>query len=262
MNHEAILIEYCPAIGGFLTLQAKESTLPIIRRYYKASKNRIAFPKIKQQFFSIQRTRDNTYMTKEQQFWDWFKENEAQFFFLNQIDSEIEKEKLLDELLKQLHSFCDQLFFEVGGFPNEKQDLIITADGNTEYFDKVESLVKQAPLLDYWNIIAFKPAIENNTIEYKGIQLNSKTIFFDPLENRTSEKIGLRLYIDNYNPNNKTAFLTATYLLLDNILGEKSNAQDIGYVDIDKLSSTAQREELIELNKLPRYIQWKKSKGQ
>jgi hypothetical protein len=199
-------------------------------------------------------------MTKEQQFWDWFKENEAQYFFLNQINDEDEKERLLDEFLEHLHIYCDKLFFEVGGYPNEKQDLIITAEGDTDFFDKVEYLVKQSPQLEYWNVIAFKPVMEDCTTEYNDIKLDPKTMWFIPLDNKASQKIGLRVYVDNYNPTKEKDFLTATYLVLDNILGEKSNALDIGYVEVENVPSIPEREESIELTKLLRYIEWKKSK--
>jgi hypothetical protein len=136
----------------------------------------------------------------------------------------------------------------VGGHPDEKQDLIITAEGDTDFFDNVEALVMQAPPLTYWNIIAFKPAIGIGTIEYNGIKLNPETMYFNPLSNKASQKIGLRIHIDNFNPTREKDFLNAVYLLLDNILGEKLAALEIGYV------------ELIEFSKLPRFIQWKKSK--
>ncbi len=199
-------------------------------------------------------------MTKEQQFWDWFKANEAKFFFLNQINDDDEKERLLDDFLSHLHEYCDHLFFEVGGLPDEKQDLIITAEGNIDFFEKVEALVIKAPLLEYWNVIAFKPPVKGSIIEYNGIKLNSETMYFTSLGYDTSQKIGLRIYIDNYNSTKIKDFLTAAYLILDNILGEKSNAKDIGYVETESLPSISEREKLIELNKLPRYIKWKRSK--
>jgi len=199
-------------------------------------------------------------MTKEQQFWDWFKSNEAKFFFLNQIDDDNEKERILDDLLSHLHEYCDHLFFEVGGHPNEKQDLIITAEGDTAFFDQVETLVKQAPSLEYWHIIAFKPAIGLGTIEYNGIKLSPETMCFNPLNNKASAKIGLRIHIDNFNPTYEKDFLQAVYLLLDNILGEKSTALEIGYVDVKSMPPTPEKEDLIELIKLPQYIKWKKSK--
>jgi hypothetical protein len=200
-------------------------------------------------------------MSKEKQFWDWFKKNEAKYFFLNQINDDNKRERLLDDFLDHLHIYCDQLFFEVGGYPNEKQDLIITAEGDTDFFDKVESLVNQAPQLEYWNVIAFKQAMKDSTTEYNGIKLDPKTMWFIPLSNKASPKIGLRIYIDNYNPTNEEDFLTATGLVLDNILGEKLNALNIGYIETVNLDSVPEKEDLIELLKLSRYIEWKKSKG-
>ena len=199
-------------------------------------------------------------MSKEEQFWDWFKENEAKYFFLNQIIDDNEKEQLLDDFLSHLHEYCDRLFFEVGGHPNEKQDLIITAEGDTDFFDKVETLVKKAPQLEYWNVLAFKPIKEDYITEFNSIKLDPKTMYFIPLNNNDPKKIGLRIYIDNYIPTDKKDFLTAAYLVLDNIIGEKSNALDIGYVEIESLSSMLERKELIELTKLPQYINWKKTK--
>ena len=198
-------------------------------------------------------------MTKEQQFWEWFKVNEAKFFFLNQINDDNEKERILDDLIYHLHEYCDHLFFEVGGHPNEKQDLIITAEGDTDFFDQVEALVRQSPTLKYWNIVAFKPAIGFGTIEYNGIKLSPETMCFNPLNSKASKKIGLRVHIVNFNPIREKDFLQAVYLLLDNILGEKSTALDIGYVDVKSMPSPLERENLIEFVKLPRYIQWNKS---
>ena len=201
-------------------------------------------------------------MSKEKQFWDWFKNNEGKYFFLNQIDDAIEKEKLLNEFLDRLHNYCDQLFFEIGGYPDEKQDLIITAEGDTDYFNQVETIVKSASELDYWNVIAFKPVRADYLTEYNGITLDPNKIWFIPLNNNDNPgKIGLRLYSDNYNESKKIDFLSAAYIVLDNILGEKSNALNIDYVEI-QTPSLSQKEESIELNKLPRYIEWWKSRKQ
>lgn len=200
-------------------------------------------------------------MTKEEQFWNWFKKNEAQFFFLNQIDDGDEKERILDELLAQLHIYCHKLYFEVGGEPDQKQNLIITAEGNQDYFDQVESLVKKAPHLEHWNVIAFKPIAEDGIIEINDIKLSPESMWFMPLNSKNSEKIGLRIYIDNFNPADTETYLKAIFLVLDNLLGEKSNALDIGYVEIDDLATYPQKEDLIELTKLARYISWNKNRS-
>jgi hypothetical protein len=200
-------------------------------------------------------------MSEERKFWDWFQKNEAQYFFLNQISDDDEKENLLETFLEHLHSYCDHLFFEIGGLPDEKQDLIITAEGDTDYFAQVELLINTAPLLEHWNFIDFKPARQDYTIEYNNITLDPNTLWFIPLNsNNNPQKIGIRLYADEYDETEEEDFLTASYLVLDNVLGEKSNALDIGYVEIKNLSSVSNRDDLIELGKLPKYIEWKKSK--
>lgn len=201
-------------------------------------------------------------MATEQQFWTWFKENEAKFYFLDQVEDPATKEELLDELLFHLHEYCDELYFEVGGLPDEKQDLIITAQGKPDFFPQVDSLVNAAPELEHWNIIAFKPAVVGSTVEYNGIKLQSDSMYFDPLENnKAPNKIGIRVFLEDYDDSRNEAFRYAVYLILDNILGEKSFALDIQYVDIASIPSIAEREKFIELNRLPRYIEWKKSKN-
>lgn len=199
-------------------------------------------------------------MSKEEQFWDWFKSNEAKYFFLNQINDAEEIEKLLNEFLENLHRYCDKLFFEIGGHPDDKQDLIITAEGDTDYFNQVEKIVSSSPELEYWNVIAFKPIRTDYVTEYKGITLDPKTMWFIPLNNNDNPyKIGVRLYSDSYIEDNKLDFLTAAYIVLDNLLGERLNALNVGYVEIEA-PSLLQKEEAIELNKLPRYIEWYKLK--
>lgn len=199
-------------------------------------------------------------MTKEQLFWDWFIKNESNYFFLNQINDDNIKKRLLDDFLSHLHEYCNNLYFEIGGFPDKKQDLIITAEGDTNFFEKVEALVIRAPQLEHWNVIAFKPIIEDFITECRGLKLDPKNMYFIPLNNNNSEKLGVRIYINNYNSAKKEDFLFATYLVLDNILGEKSNALDVSYVEIENLPTILKREGLIELVKLPHYIKWEKSK--
>ncbi|WP_316812898.1 hypothetical protein [Pedobacter heparinus] len=199
-------------------------------------------------------------MTNEQQFWNWVAVNEARYNFLHQIEDGDEREQYLEELEQQLHLYCENLYFEVGGYPDEKQDLIITAQGDADFFNDAESLVKQAPNLQHWNVIALKPAVKGSSIEYDNIRLNAEDMSFIPLNNNNSQKIGLRVYVDNYNPVDKESFINATYLIVDNLLGEKSSAMDIGYIEIENRPPISERNELIELSKLPAYVKWKKNK--
>jgi len=199
-------------------------------------------------------------MDKVLQFWDWFRLNEAKYFFLNQIADDTEKERLVDELLIHLHLYCDQLYFLVGGQPNENQDLIITSEGDTDFFADVEQLVAQAPQLDHWNIIAFKPAEAGGMVKYNDVELDPGQMYFDPLESKLSHKIGLRIYVEDYNAMHDDSYLTAAYIVVDTLLGEKSSAINIGHIEIAGLNSISDKERFIELTKLPKYVNWKIAK--
>jgi hypothetical protein len=203
-------------------------------------------------------------MNKEGIFWNWFKKNNSKYYYLNLIKDLVEKEKLLDEFLKQLHNYCDKLYFEIGGFPNQPQELIISAEGNKNYFDKVEALVKAAPKINDWQIIAFKPPMGVDfTTEYGGVKLNVHEIWFLPLENGDDpQALGLRIYLPNYNAEQENVFIEGCYQVLDGILGEKTVTLDIQHVEVDKLPIKPEEKGLIELSELQKYISWRKQRLQ
>lgn len=198
-------------------------------------------------------------MLSSTDFWEWFKKNNSQYFFLNQIDDESERERVMDLLLEKLHQFSDQLYFLIGGHPDDTQDLIITAEGNVDYFSKVEELVNAAPALDNWNIIAFKPQAEEPfTINYNKAKIDTSKAQFIPLENKKQpELLGLRLIVDEYSIDNKQDFLNAAYEVLDTLLGEKLNALYVKHVEVTGTQQNNLQSASIPLSDLPRYIRRK-----
>jgi len=200
-------------------------------------------------------------MKKEERFWNWFKENNSKYFYLNQISDTDKKEKLLNHFLEQLHQYCDGLFFEIGGVPNESQELIISAEGDKNYFHNVEELVAYAPKINDWQIIAFKPPMGIDFIaEYEGVKLNPKETWFLPLTTDSDPKIfGIKVCFEHYTKKKHNQFLNGAYQILDVILGEKSNTLDIQHVEVDKLPQKPEDEGLIELSDLQNYIEWRKS---
>lgn len=199
-------------------------------------------------------------MDTTSQFWNWFKDNNKAYVFLNSVDGET-KEKLLNDFLEQLHKYCDNIYFEIGGYPDEDQELIITAEGDKNYFDQVEELVNAAPKIDGWTFIAFKPPMPDNfESKWDDLELNTENMWFLPLLNGKSRDLGIRVCFSNQDliKDNET-LAPLLHKMLDTIVGEKSFAIDIQYVNTDLLPDDPEEEGLYPILDLPKYIEWHKS---
>lgn len=191
-------------------------------------------------------------------FWQWFDANKDRF---TGIEGQM-PEDLLDEILDKLHDFHPELYFQIGGKKGEMQELIITADGAIRYFDAVEELVMNAPTINNWKIIAFKPADGYQmAINYKGLDFVPKKLWFLPMaQKKNPDRIGIRVGIPEFEESRKDDFLMGIYLLLDTCLGEKSAALDLDYVDVCLLPADPASAGMVEFVELGKFIEWKKAK--
>ena len=198
-------------------------------------------------------------MDTTSQFWNWFKDNNKAYLFLNSVDNDI-KEHLLDNMLEQLHAYCDKIYFEIGGDPDASQEFIITAEGDKEYFEKVEFLINAAPKISGWTFIAFKPPIPGHfKSEWDNLELNTEDMWFEPLSLQDSDNLGIRVFLKNHDLIKGNEILTPLlYKMLDTILGEKSFALDISYVDTDLQPDDPEEEDLFPILELPEYVAWHK----
>lgn len=193
------------------------------------------------------------------QFWKWFEEHNKAYTFLDTVDREV-KEKLINEFMERLHRFCDSIYFEIGGPPDDDQEVVITAEGNKEYFDKVEELINSAPKISGWSFIAFKPPMEGHfRTEWGDIELNTEDMWFRPMSNKKNGDLGIRIFLRNYDLiENKKFLMTVLYKMLDTIIGEKSFALDISYVDADLQPDEPEKNGMHPILKLPEFIKWYK----
>ena len=167
-------------------------------------------------------------------FWNWFKENNHKYFFLDDV-SEDEKEILMSDFLSQLHKYCKGLYFQIGGHPdNEDVELIITAEGLKRNFNKVELLVDSAPKLKNWVFIKFKqPHDDGFVTTYEGTTFDPDKIIYIPFENKNNPGlIGIQVCYSDLTEDNRTKYSNATYVVLDALIGEKSVACDIDFLEI------------------------------
>jgi hypothetical protein len=195
-------------------------------------------------------------------FWNWFKEHNKSYLSLNEIDED-EKDQLLEDLQGHLHEYCDQLYFQVGGNYREEQELIITAEGDKDFFDQVEALINSAPAIENWTFIAFiQPQDDLDTTKFEDVELRPAEMWFLPLESASRPKsIGIKIFTPNYGAIKESKwFKSAVFKVLDAVLGEKSFAMDIDHVDLGLLPGNPEEHGMIELIELPAFVKWKKAK--
>jgi hypothetical protein len=199
------------------------------------------------------------------QFWNWFKQHQDKLTQINNPNlNENDQEELLDSILEQLHLFCDKLYFDLGGLHGESQEFVITAEGDVDYFDKVEELIEAAPDLKGWSFIAFMPARGlGDTTVFEDVELKPFEMWFLPLDNKNKPKsLGFRICLPNYELVKNSKWLkAAVYKVLDTALGEKVFAMDIDYIEIKELPhGDLEAQGLLELKDLSAFVKWKKKK--
>ena len=200
-------------------------------------------------------------MNKISQFWEWFKVNNHAYLFLSSVDGDV-KVHLLDQMVENLHKYCEKLYFEIGGNPEDDQEFIVTAEGNSEYFEKVEQLIEGAPPIEGWIYIAFKPRIPGHfKSQWEDLELNTEDMWFAPLSFKDSDDFGVRVYLKNHDmiKDNET-FVPLIYKMIETIIGEKSFALDIQHVDTATQPDQPENHNLYPILELPEFIDWRKSK--
>lgn len=199
---------------------------------------------------------DTTDISKGLDFWNWFKANNARFLFLNEVDEQ-EKEKMMDDLLEQLHGYCKYLFFEIGSHPKDSVcELIITAEGNTDYFDKVETLVDLAPEIKEWQFLKYRqPHGKGFSVDYGGRVFDpEKTIFILLYSEEKPESIGIQVCYPDYTEEERQMFMHGTFIMVDTLIGERSAALDLDYLDVVKTPDDLIDSDYPLLSSLPELI--------
>lgn len=203
-------------------------------------------------------------MRKINIFWNWFQDNNQTIKNLKN-ETPINQKQICYWLAKQLGYYSKDLDFMIV-FPkkeNQKTELIITANGNPEYFIKVTDLINNAPLLKHWKFTAFiQPSEKIDEIIggldepyiFPEITIKTSEIKFLPLDYDTNtNKLDIIIYLKNYHIRcNTKTWQQVIYIILQDLLGEKSLYQSINFVQLANMPKQSQA--LIELYELQLYI--------
>lgn len=203
-------------------------------------------------------------MRKINIFWNWFQDNNQTIKNLKN-ETPINQKQICYWISKHLGYYSKDLDFMIVFSKNENQktELIITANGNPDYFNQVIELIDNAPALKHWKFTAFIQPIANiediiNGLDepyvFQEITIKTSEIKFLPLNYDSKiKKLDIIIYLKNYTINcNTKTWQQAIYIILQDLLGEKCLYQNINFVQLAQLSNIT--EDLIELYELQFYI--------
>jgi len=199
---------------------------------------------------------------KIQEFWEWFEKNHESYNGFNEkyTLNPKEAEELLASLTEALHNYSKGLFVELSN-DDEKQELIITAQGNKEFFADAIALVEDAPSIGSWKFIALKPAIGLDfNFQMGEVTINPDDLLFMPLEaEEYPNDIAVRLYHKDYTQEEgatRNAVIVGLYAALNMYLGEVATALDFDYIDFDDMPHP--KEQTFAFSELKEYVAYKK----
>jgi hypothetical protein len=174
-------------------------------------------------------------------FWNWFQDNNKTI--QNLINETPKNQKNISFWIsKKLSYYCKEIDF-ILVFPNNnnKSELIITANGNPEYFNQVINLVDNAPQLRNWKFTAFiQPTEQINTIIngldkpyiFQEITLKASELNFLSLKyDETTQKLDIIILLKNHHFHCNTKTLEqAVFIIMQDILVENSLFKNINFV--------------------------------
>ena len=197
-------------------------------------------------------------------FWSWFKEHNSKFKNLNTLSAK-ERKHYMFWLDWQLHFYCPGIDFimVLPSGATTKTQMIITANADENFFDKVEEVVKFAPKLKDWDFTAFvQPTADIDEMSvgldkpfiYKDISIKASELRFMPFEYEGGKKIDMLVYLPNFTElGGDENLYEAVFIIIQDFIGEKSLAENINFFELDQLS-VEEDMELIYLYDLPLYL--------
>lgn len=194
-------------------------------------------------------------MTAES-FWELFLRNERRLWKLRSGDDSI-----LDDFHAALASYSDRLSLEVSDEENGMRELIVSADGDSSLFRRVDELVAVAPKLPRWHVIALKPP-RGFDFEFQSgdLHLSPRELVFEPLLSEANpDALGVRVLVPRDASANDEEILEAVRQVISIGLGERVATSAIKHIEI---APEADNEaDFIPLLDLDRYIKWRAERG-
>ena len=200
--------------------------------------------------------------TRAAEFWRWFAANEQVYRELGSYP-EGEIAHSLRVLRKHLHAYDAHLEPLFGQSPPGRHDLVVSAGGLPEHFPAARALAAAAPELPGWDVIALKPPLpEVPAVEVEGRRFDPALVTFAVVQVPDQPgALAVHVFHEPYPPEEQDLHTTATFLLLDALLGERGVAEDVDYVEARPMSEDVPANVLRPLSALPQVVEAHLAKG-
>ena len=197
-------------------------------------------------------------------FWSYFTTNQKTIANL-QNESDSTYRTINTHLERKLKNYCHHLDYLLF-FPKrktEKPQIVITANGNPLYFSYVENLVKAAPKIKNWQIKAFlQPSAEIEKMKqgldepyvFCDLVLKTSELKFAPLNPyEKKKKLDIIVYLKDHTIYcDNTILLEAVFMILYDLLGEKSMVENLNFVQLGQMPEDDKS--LVKIYELKAYI--------
>ena len=171
-------------------------------------------------------------LSREARFWEWFVAHEDELY-----NFERDREGVFNRLSGALASVHPDLTFEFSAVLDDgRREFIISAGGLKVAFPAVQALHAQAPSLERWIIVPFRPRrwpIMN--IEIAGVSIAADQALASIEPDRG--KVGITVYLPGYSRDRHSVFGQIGYLFLDEALGEFDVETKVNYIEFCSVTS-------------------------
>ncbi|MDX2013589.1 MAG: hypothetical protein SFW67_25575 [Myxococcaceae bacterium] len=108
----------------------------------------------------------------------------------------------------------------------------MSANGSVAQFPCVEALVKEAPPLREWKVVAFRQRRPMDwSLDLAGVRLTAAQLAFRET-GRHDGKVDLEVLVPGYSPSDEDRVLEALFAYLDALVGERDVEQKIGAIEL------------------------------
>ncbi|MDW7731548.1 MAG: hypothetical protein SCH66_03845 [Methanolobus sp.] len=170
--------------------------------------------------------------SKEEKFWSWFKKNEECL-----LNFDKDRDAVFSELHSQMKQVNQDLVFEFGPLVNGKREFVLSAGGIKSVFPVVEKLYSAAPQMDKWSVIKFRPRRNPCDLVYRGKKVEIDNVHYVLVKGPAPDKVGIMLFLKDFNENESDIWWEIGFLLLDETLGEYDVGTKLGTIIIDSPQS-------------------------